>query len=154
MRVHASQLTTRLIVAFAMAAPGATESFYCRYYVGHRGKFGHEFLEFEFRPDGKVRPRIAQLSSAVLACLQRGRASDALSEWLTPALASRVRAQLRYANNSNYKHDTMIRKEVYVTPEILAEVKRIIQDSEVRVQPSIRLFYEVCGRGLLTLLRR
>lgn len=27
--------------------------FYCRYYVGHKGKFGHEFLEFEFRPDGK-----------------------------------------------------------------------------------------------------
>ena len=27
----------------------------CRYYVGHKGKFGHEFLEFEFRPDGKVR---------------------------------------------------------------------------------------------------
>ena len=29
--------------------------FYVRYYVGHRGKFGHEFLEFEFRPDGKFR---------------------------------------------------------------------------------------------------
>ena len=29
--------------------------FYVRYYVGHRGKFGHEFLEFEFRPDGKVK---------------------------------------------------------------------------------------------------
>jgi len=28
--------------------------FYLRYYVGHKGKFGHEFLEFEFRPDGKV----------------------------------------------------------------------------------------------------
>ena len=26
--------------------------FYLRYYVGHKGKFGHEFLEFEFRPDG------------------------------------------------------------------------------------------------------
>ena len=48
--------------------------FYLRYYVGHKGKFGHEFLEFEFRPDGK----------------------------------------LRYANNSNYKNDTMIRKEAYV----------------------------------------
>lgn len=31
----------------------AEEDFYCRYYVGHKGKFGHEFLEFEFRPDGK-----------------------------------------------------------------------------------------------------
>lgn len=39
--------------------------------VGHKGKFGHEFLEFEFRPDGL----------------------------------------LRYANNSNYKKDTIIRKE-------------------------------------------
>ena len=28
------------------------EEFYVRYYVGHKGKFGHEFLEFEFRPDG------------------------------------------------------------------------------------------------------
>ena len=46
--------------------------FYLRYYVGHKGKFGHEFLEFEFRPDGK----------------------------------------LRYGNNSNYKNDVMIRKEV------------------------------------------
>lgn len=27
--------------------------FYLRYYVGHKGKFGHEFLEFEFRPDGE-----------------------------------------------------------------------------------------------------
>lgn len=80
------------------------------------GRFGHEFLEFEFRPDGK----------------------------------------LRYANNSNYKNDTMIRKEgsarrkelglsldvlvtwiwtsrhlVYVGPAIMTELKKIIQDSEV-----------------------
>lgn len=32
----------------------AAEDFYVRYYVGHKGKFGHEFLEFELRPDGKV----------------------------------------------------------------------------------------------------
>ena len=31
----------------------AGSDFYLRYYVGHKGKFGHEFLEFEFRPDGK-----------------------------------------------------------------------------------------------------
>jgi len=39
--------------------------------VGHKGKHGHEFLEFECRADGR----------------------------------------LRYANNSNYKNDTIIRKE-------------------------------------------
>lgn len=70
-----------------------SEDFYCRYYVGtrlafatgnivlhfssflittgHKGQFGHEFMEFELTQDGK----------------------------------------LRYANNSNYKKDTMIRKE-------------------------------------------
>jgi protein mago nashi len=25
------------------------DEFYLRYYTGHQGKFGHEFLEFEFR---------------------------------------------------------------------------------------------------------
>ncbi|CAK9135097.1 unnamed protein product [Ilex paraguariensis] len=65
--------------------------FYLRYYVGHKGKFGHEFLEFEFRPDGK----------------------------------------LRYANNSNYKNDTMIRKEVFLTPAVLKECRRIVADSEI-----------------------
>ncbi|KAJ3417214.1 Protein mago nashi 2 [Chytridiales sp. JEL 0842] len=55
------------------------------------GKFGHEFLEFEIRPDGK----------------------------------------LRYANNSNYKNDTIIRKEVTVSTSLMKELKRIIEDSEV-----------------------
>ncbi|XP_060526564.1 protein mago nashi [Cylas formicarius] len=68
--------------------------FYIRYYVGHKGKFGHEFLEFEFRPDGK----------------------------------------LRYANNSNYKNDTMIRKEVYVHQCVMEELKRIIVDSEIMAE--------------------
>lgn len=40
--------------------------------------------------------------------------------------------QLRYANNSQYKNDTMIRKEVYCNPAVLEELKRIITDSEVR----------------------
>ena len=47
------------------------DEFYCRYYVGHKGKFGHEYMEFEIFADGR----------------------------------------LRYANNSNYKNDKMIRKE-------------------------------------------
>ncbi|VDL63247.1 unnamed protein product [Hymenolepis diminuta] len=68
-----------------------TDAFYLRYYVGHKGKFGHEFLEFEFRPDGK----------------------------------------LRYANNSNYKNDTMIRKEATVSKAVLEELKRIILESDI-----------------------
>lgn len=67
------------------------DDFYLRYYVGHKGKFGHEFLEFEFRPDGK----------------------------------------LRYANNSNYKKDTLIRKEVYVNRAVLEELKRVVNESDI-----------------------
>lgn len=59
--------------------------------TGHKGKFGHEFMEFEFRPDGR----------------------------------------LRYANNSNYKHDTMIRKEARVSRAVIDEVKRIVEESEI-----------------------
>jgi len=67
------------------------DDFYLRYYVGHKGKFGHEFLEFEFRPDGK----------------------------------------LRYANNSNYKNDTLIRKEVYVNRAVIDELKRVVSESDI-----------------------
>lgn len=40
--------------------------------------------------------------------------------------------QLRYANNSNYKNDEMITREVFVSQSVLDEVKRIVEDSEVR----------------------
>lgn len=68
-----------------------SEDFYVRYYVGHKGRFGHEFLEFEFRPDGRC----------------------------------------RYANNSNYKNDTMIKKEMFVSGIVMDQLKKIIQESEV-----------------------
>ena len=39
----------------ASGAEGKEDEFYVRYYIGHKGKFGHEFLEFEFSPDGRFR---------------------------------------------------------------------------------------------------
>ena len=39
--------------------------------------------------------------------------------------------KLRYANNSNYKDDSMIRKEVYVSSAVVEEMKRIIIESEI-----------------------
>ena len=59
--------------------------------MGHKGIYGHEFLEFEFRSDGRM----------------------------------------RYANNSNYKSDVLIRKEVFLNECVLQEVKKIIEDSEI-----------------------
>lgn len=72
-------------------ASAAGGDFYFRYYVGHQGRFGHEFLEFEFRPDGKM----------------------------------------RYANNSNYKHDSLIKKEAHVSGAVLREVQRMVTESGV-----------------------
>jgi protein mago nashi len=69
------------------------DEFYLRYYVGHRGRFGQEFIEYELYPSG----------------------------------------HLRYANNSNYSHthNSMIRKEVFVSPAVVEEIKRVIQASTI-----------------------
>jgi len=69
----------------------AVLGFYLRYYVGHKGKFGHEFLEFEFTHDGR----------------------------------------LRYSNNSQYKAENLIRKEVYVSDIVLDELRTIIRESQL-----------------------
>jgi len=67
------------------------KDFYCRYYVGHKGKFGHEFMEFEFKGDGTM----------------------------------------RYANNSMYRGDGIIRKKAIVSDSIIAEVRRIVRESKI-----------------------
>ncbi|KKA30823.1 hypothetical protein TD95_005059 [Thielaviopsis punctulata] len=91
------------------------DPFYIRYYSGHSGRFGHEFLEFDIRVVGDG-------SSAVA----------------------------RYANNSNYRNDSLIRKEsayfdamphdnppttnisvVYLSSIVVDEIKRIVKSSEI-----------------------
>ncbi|KAK9479770.1 Mago nashi protein [Lipomyces japonicus] len=72
------------------------EPFYVRYYSGHAGKFGHEFLEFDFR-----------------------------------VLDGGASAVARYANNSNYRRDSLIRKEMCVSALLIKQLKKIITDSEI-----------------------
>ncbi|GAB1730779.1 Protein mago [Hortaea werneckii] len=74
----------------------ANEPFYLRYYSGHSGRFGHEFLEFDFRVVDEGRSAVA-----------------------------------RYANNSNYRNDSLIRKEMCVSSLMIQEIKRIIKESEI-----------------------
>lgn len=53
----------------------SSSDFYLRYYVGHKGKFGHEFLEFEFRPDGKLysaAPTVWSFSFSLVSITIRG----------------------------------------------------------------------------------
>ncbi|KAI4155898.1 MAG: hypothetical protein LQ340_000678 [Diploschistes diacapsis] len=74
----------------------SNDPFYIRYYSGHSGRFGHEFLEFDFRSLGD------------------GRSASA-----------------RYANHSNYRNDSLIRKEMCVSSLLISEIKRIVKDSEI-----------------------
>ena len=74
-----------------MAAGINDDEFYFRYYVGHRGSYGHEFMELELHPSGK----------------------------------------LRYVNSTNYKHERMIREDVFVSPAVVEEIKRIILASRI-----------------------
>ncbi|VVT57248.1 uncharacterized protein SAPINGB_P005608 [Magnusiomyces paraingens] len=79
------------------------EPLYVRYYSGHQGRFGHEFLEFDIRTN-----------------------SDGKS------------GLLRYANNSNYKNDTLIKKNVTISPAVLNEVRRIVKESEIELESDER----------------
>ncbi|KAF2152931.1 Mago nashi protein [Myriangium duriaei CBS 260.36] len=74
----------------------SSDQFYLRYYSGHQGRFGHEFLEFDFKVQGN------------------GKSASA-----------------RYANNSNYRNDSLIRKEMCVSSHVVEEIKRIVKDSEI-----------------------
>lgn len=38
---------------------------------------------------------------------------------------------LRYANNSNYKNDSLIRKEATISPAVIEEIRRILTVSEI-----------------------
>ncbi|CAD6582728.1 MAG: hypothetical protein CYPHOPRED_002111 [Cyphobasidiales sp. Tagirdzhanova-0007] len=71
----------------------AKDDFYLRYYTGHQGRYGHEFLEFEY-----------------------------------------ANGRLRYANNSNYRSDSLIRKEMWLSPLVVQELKRMVEESNITTE--------------------
>ncbi|KAJ5620047.1 Mago nashi domain protein [Penicillium lagena] len=70
------------------------DPFYIRYYSGHSGRFGHEFLG--------VSPRNRFAGCLSLTCR---------TEFDLRTIADGSSAAVRYANNSNYRNDSLIRKE-------------------------------------------
>ena len=64
---------------------------YIRYYAGHTHNYGHEFIEYELHPDGR----------------------------------------LRYANSSKYKREETIRKQLKLTPIVVKEIMRIVDESGI-----------------------
>ncbi|CAI7631903.1 unnamed protein product [Penicillium bialowiezense] len=94
----------------------SNEPFYLRYYSGHSGRFGHEFL-------GK--------SACPLIYPLLGLNANLDSEFDLRSISEGSSAAVRYANNSNYRNDSLIRKEMCVSDAMVQEVKRIIKDSEI-----------------------
>ncbi|KAI9472600.1 protein mago nashi putative [Coemansia mojavensis] len=45
---------------------------------------------------------------------------------------------LKYANNSNYRRDSIIRKQLRLSPALVNEFKRIIRDSEITAEDHTR----------------
>ncbi|RMY91855.1 hypothetical protein D0861_02841 [Hortaea werneckii] len=75
----------------------ANEPFYLRYYSGHSGRFGHEFLGKNTPQPLAPPPHLFRLTFNLefdFRVVDEGRSAVA-----------------RYANNSNYRNDSLIRKE-------------------------------------------
>ena len=67
------------------------KDFFARYYIGHKGAYGHEYLDFEIDSTGR----------------------------------------LKYLNNSEYKSDSLISKQAFVSETVVDEMKRIIEQSGI-----------------------
>lgn len=80
-----------------------------------------------------VQPRVPRVRAAARwqgkRTLHGGRTSDRAT--VAHALHGPAFTQLRYANNSNYKNDEIITREVFVGKSVIDEFKRIVVDSEV-----------------------
>ncbi len=73
------------------------EPFYIRYYAGHQGRFGHEFLGmYVFIKDLFVYTFIINMMNIEFDIRLGDDGKGAV---------------IRYANNSNYRKDSLIRKE-------------------------------------------
>jgi len=83
--------------------------------VGNRNAFGHEFLEFEFRPDGKLRyANNSRYKREVSEPLQP-------TSFFFPPFCLNVAAAMQ----------TMIRKEAFVGDGVLQELRLMIEGSGV-----------------------
>jgi len=106
------------------------DDIYCRYYSGHRGQHGNEFLEMEIRPDGKVGSLIITITPSFISPTTTPDRPFLFSPSPSP-LPPFTNKQLRYANSSKYKDEETIRKECYISQSVLKELKRIIETSNI-----------------------
>ncbi|KAJ9609422.1 Protein mago nashi [Cladophialophora chaetospira] len=84
-------------------------------------------------------PEDLDMSSSVGSdhILRRGLTNDYL-EFDFRVIGDGRSATARYANNSNYRNDSLIRKEMCVSSLLVAEIKRVIRDSEIMKEDDSR----------------
>jgi len=92
------------------------EQFYLRYYSGHSGRFGHEFLGTKSNhSNGHNFPLTLPIIQLMKANI-RPRCPPPSPEFDFRVLGDGRSATARYANNSNYRNDSLIRKESKFSP--------------------------------------
>ncbi|RYO93521.1 hypothetical protein DL764_007970 [Monosporascus ibericus] len=77
-------------------------------------------------PTARVTPAGSDMNSSCPADTYSGR-----SEFDFRVVGDGRSAVARYANNSNYRNDSLIRKEMCVSSLVVDEIKRIVKQSEI-----------------------
>lgn len=97
----------------------AVNDFYVRYYIGHRGKFGHEFLEFEMQGNGRL--RYANNSNYKVAPTVLAQQSTNSSDPTNGSSGA----------TAPISDSTMIKKEAFVSPLVVHTLKTMVEDSGI-----------------------
>jgi hypothetical protein len=108
------------------------------YYIGHKGRHGHEFLEFEISSDGKLRYANNSLYKQV-----RG-PNDFFILFGCNVSAALTPVQ-----------DGMIRKEAFLNDNCLTELRRIIESSEILKEDDqvLRVLHLACASAAVVIFR-
>lgn len=144
-------------------APGS--DLYFRYYCGHHGKFGHEFLELEVKKDGTLRyannsryrgaqaiKKEARLSPPVVEELKRiVRASTVLqaddANWPVPDRSGRQELEVLLDG----QHISFATNKISTSPEIaetadpdgLTKFIQLVQDVKIMLQTLIAMHHKL-----------
>ncbi len=139
--------------------------FYFRYYAGHHGKFGHEFLELEVRDDGRLRyannsryrgdkaiKKEGRLSPPVVDELKRLiRASEIFlsddAAWPSPDRNGRQELEIllgdQHISFATNKVSTMPEVQSTSDPEGLSRFVHLVQDVKLMLQTLIALHHRM-----------
>ncbi len=142
------------------------QDFYFRYYSGHHGKFGHEFMEMEVKGDGTLRyannsryrgdksikkegclspPVVEELKSVIRKSTVLSDVDDA--NWPTPDRNGRQELEIlldgQHISFATNKISTMPEVNESKDPQGLTKFVHLVQDTKLMLQSLIALHHKM-----------